>query len=100
MGLGVGAEWVALEGDVMAAVRPCLEAGWAVPVLGWPQPLDDWGLVTGFDLGRGVLCGWPADYAGDTYLGTAPAGELALRLGPDAADSARTIPQAREDALQ
>jgi len=60
------------------ALRPAIDAGFAVPAFGWPEPGDGWAVVTGYDLGRGVLCGWPARSDLETYLGAPPAGSAAV----------------------
>lgn len=60
------------------AARSAIDAGFAVPVLGWPEGESGWGIVSGYDLGRGVLCGWPQRVELDSYLGAAPAGSLAV----------------------
>ena len=62
-------------GESTQLVRSALEGGFAVPVLGWPRAQDDWGIITGYDCGRGVWCGWPHGYHGDAYLGATPGGE-------------------------
>ncbi len=75
-----GRAWPLAGAETMAPVYAALDAGFAVPLLGWPQPQDDWGVLTGYDHGRGVVCGWPAGYAGESYVGAAPAGTAAILL--------------------
>jgi hypothetical protein len=80
--LGLTARYVALEpGDpdaAAAAVEEGLSAGFAVPVLGWPEEGSDWGVITGADPARGVIFGWPARPSAEVYVGTAPRADAAV----------------------
>ena len=85
--LGRRAEWRSFAGEGTQLVE-CLKAalvanGCPVPILGWPEASDDWGLITGFDLGRGVICGWPAGYSREANLAAPPRGETALLLADE-----------------
>lgn len=83
-------------------VREALERGFAVPVLGWPRAQDDWGIIAGYDDGRGVWCGWPHGYHGDAYLGAAPACEafvIVQEMGPPP-DSVQAVVEALRWAVE
>ncbi len=78
--LGLDGEPAELDSPeaVVPTVREAVDAGFAVPLLGWPQASDDWALIAGYDTGRGVLCGRPADGSEDAYLGAPPRGHAAV----------------------
>jgi hypothetical protein len=68
--------------EALAAVREGVEGGLAVLLRGWPEGGEAWAVATGHDPARGVICGWPPDRDGDTYLGAAPGGSAAVILRP------------------
>ena len=66
------------DAGIIEIVQQAIDADFAVPILGWPGEREDWAIVTGYDCGRGVICGWPGTYAGEEYLGAPPTSEAVV----------------------
>lgn len=89
---------VGLRGDwrappiTISAIKPGIDAGYPTVVLGWPQEEGGWAIIAGFDAAEGVICGWPADRAGPSYIGAPPRGAAALII------TGQVDPPTRQDA--
>jgi len=103
VGLGANAQvFEAGSKPVADLVQGAVDAGRAVALLGWPNDGDDWSVITGYDPSRGIICGWPAHYRADSYLGAEPGGSAALLLqaGAEPTQQPQAVRQALAWALQ
>lgn len=77
----------------VSLVQGALGNGFPVPVLGWPRDASGWGLITGYDAGRGVFVGWhPAEDVNEP-VAALPAGEVLIVV-----ESQGTVPDREASA--